>query len=177
MVKYRAALSDHVWVSDVMTRTVVTLSPKMTLEQAAERLVEKGISGAPVVDEQGRLVGVLSESDLLRRLKTVADETVGRRYLTEPVHSLALLTFLSDRHPGTVDEVYRKLRALPVADAMTRKVETVKPTDSLETVAALMIQHDVNRIPVVDGGRIVGIVTRTDLARVLAQGRKDVPRL
>ena len=165
------------WVADVMTRSVVTLSGKMTLEQAAERLVEKGISGAPVVDDQGRLVGILSESDLLRQLKRVAEETVGKRYLTESVHSLALLTFLSDTHPGAVDEVYRQLRSVHVADAMTRRVETVKPTDSLETVAAVMIQHDVNRVPVLEGNRVVGIVTRTDLARVLAQGRKDVPRL
>lgn len=165
------------WVADVMTRLVVTLSAKMTLEQAAERLVEKGISGAPVVDDQGRLVGILSESDLLRHLKKVAEETVGKRYLTESVHSLALLTFLGETHPGAVDEVYRKLRATSVADAMTKRVETVKPTDSLEAVAAVMIQHDVNRVPVVEGNRVVGIVTRTDLARVLAQGPKDVPRL
>ncbi len=165
------------WVADVMTRSVVTLSTEMTLEQAAERLVEKGISGAPVVDEQGRLLGILSESDLLRQLKRVAEETVGKKYLTRAIHSLALLTFLSETHPGAVDEVYRQLRATRVADAMTKKVETIKPTDSLEAVAAVMIQHDVNRVPVVEGKRVVGIVTRTDLARVLAQGRKDVPRL
>ncbi len=164
-------------VADVMTRTVVTLSPRMTLEQAAERLVEKGISGAPVVDDRGRLVGVLSESDLLRQLKAIAEETIGKKYLTESVHSLALLAFLSESRPSAVDEVYRKLRSAKVADAMTKRVETVRTTDTLETVAAIMIQHDVNRVPVVDADRVVGIMTRTDLARVLARGGKDVPRL
>lgn len=160
-----------------MTRTVVTLSPDMMLEQAAERLVEKGISGAPVVDDRGRLLGILSESDLLRRLRQIAEESLGKRYLADRVHSLDLLAFLSEREHAAVDEVYRKLRATKVQEAMTRRVETVKPTDSLETVAAVMIQHDVNRVPVVEGDRVVGIVTRADLARFLAHGRKDIPRL
>ncbi len=165
------------WVSEVMTRTVVTLSPSMTLEQAAERLVQHGISGAPVVDDRGRLVGVLSETDLLRRLRTLSEEILGKRYLADRVHSLDLLAFLSEREHAAVEEVYRKLRATLVGDAMTRHVETVPPTESVEAVAAIMIERDVNRIPVVDQDRVVGIVTRADLARFLALGRKDVPRL
>lgn len=165
------------WVADVMTREVVTLSPDMTLEQAAERLVERGISGAPVVAADGRLLGVLSESDLLRHLKRVTEEFIGTRYLTERVHSLALLTFLGERQHASVPEIYKRLRAAHVADAMTRKVETVGPMDPVEAVASVMIEHDVNRVPVVDDGKIVGIVTRTDLARVLATSRKGVARL
>jgi CBS domain-containing protein len=160
-----------------MNRAVVTVSPTMTLERAAERLVERGISGAPVVDENGRLVGILSESDLLRHLKRAAEETLGERYLSEPAHSLALFSFLSEREHAAVDEVYRRLRSTRVADAMTKRVETVSPADSLETVAGVMIEHDVNRVPVVEEGRVVGIVTRADLARVLAHGRRDVERL
>lgn len=165
------------WVADVMTRSVLTLSPDMTLERAAEVLVEKGISGAPVVDAAGRLVGILSETDLLRRLRAVAEEMLGKRYLADRVHSLALLAFLSERQHAAVDEVYRRLRGEKVSQAMTRHVRTVAPTDSLEAVAQVMIEHDVNRVPVVEEDRVVGIVTRTDLARVLSQGRGDVPRL
>jgi CBS domain-containing protein len=160
-----------------MTRDVVILSPEMTLEQAAERLVQRGISGAPVVNESGRLVGVLSESDILRQLKRIAEETLGQRFLTNRVHSLDLLAFLGEREHAAVEEVYRRLRWSKISEVMTRHVERVKPTDSLETVAAVMIEHDVNRVPVVDAGRVVGIITRADLARVLATGRKDVPRL
>ncbi len=165
------------WAADVMTRDVVTLSPEMTVEAAAERLVQRGISGAPVVDDRGRLVGVLSESDILRRLKQIAEETLGKRYLTNRVHSLDLLAFLGEREHAAVEAVYRKLRASKVGDVMTRHVQSVKPTDSLENVAAAMIEHDVNRLPVVDAGRVVGIITRADLARVLATGTRDVPRL
>ncbi len=66
------------WAADVMTRDVVTLSPDMTVEVAAERLVQRGISGAPVVDARGRLVGILSESDILRRLQGIAEENLGK---------------------------------------------------------------------------------------------------
>lgn len=160
-----------------MTRDVVTLSPDMTLETAAERLVQREISGAPVVDDHGRLLGILSESDILRRLKGIAEEALGKRYLTSRVHSLDLLAFLGEREHAAVEEVYRQLRASKVSEVMTRHVVAMKPTDTLEAVAAAMIEHDVNRLPVVDQGRVVGIITRADLARVLATGRTDVPRL
>ncbi len=160
-----------------MTRDVLALSPGMTVEQAAERLVQRGVSGAPVVDAQGRLVGILSESDILRRLKQIAEDTLGKRYLTSRVHSLDLLAFLGEREHAAVDSVYRQLRASKVSEVMTAHVHGVAPTDSLEAVAAAMIEHDVNRLPVVDGGVVVGIITRADLARVLATGRRDVPRL
>lgn len=165
------------WAADVMTRDVVTLSPEMTLEVAAERLVQRGISGAPVVDARGRLVGILSESDILRRLQQIAEENLGKRYLTSRVHALDLLAFLGEREHAAVEEVYRRLRSSKVSDVMTRHVVAMKPTDSLETVAVAMIEHDVNRLPVVDAERVVGIITRADLARVLATGRADVPRL
>lgn len=165
------------YASDIMTRDVVTLSPDMTLEVAAERLVQREISGAPVVDDRGRLLGILSESDILRRLKAIAEESLGKRYLANRVHSLDLLAFLGEREHAAVEGVYRQLRASKVGDVMTKRAVSVKPTDSIETVAAAMIEHDVNRLPVVDAGRVVGIVTRADLARVLATGRGDVPRL
>ena len=93
------------------------------------------------------------------------------------MHSLDLLAFLGEREHAAVEGVYRQLRASRVGDVMTKRAVSVKPTDSIETVAATMIEHDVNRLPVVDAGRVVGIVTRADLARVLATGRRDVPRL
>ncbi len=160
-----------------MTPDPIVLSPTMTLEQAAERFVQHQISGAPVVDERGRLVGILSESDILTHLRHLSEETLGKRYLTNRVHSLDLLAFLGERDHQAVEAVYRQLRASKVSDVMTRHVRSVKPTDSLEAVAATMIEHDVNRLPVVDVDRVVGIITRADLARVLATGRKDIPRL
>lgn len=165
------------WAADVMTRDVLVLSPEMTLEQAAERLVERGVSGAPVVDASGRLIGILSESDILHQLKRIAEDHLGKRYLTSRVHALDLLAFLGEREHAAVEEVYRALRASKVSAVMTAHVHGVAPTDTLETVAATMIDHDVNRLPVVDTGRVVGIITRADLARVLATGRKDIPRL
>ncbi len=124
------------FAADVMTRDVVTLAPEMSLEAAAERLVQSAISGAPVVDARGRLLGILSESDILRRLKQIAEETLGKRYLTSQVHSLDLLAFLGEREHAAVEEVYRQLRASKVADVMTKHVVAMKPTDTLESVGA-----------------------------------------
>lgn len=165
------------WAADVMTRDVVTLSPDMTLERAAERLVERGISGAPVVDERGRLVGILSETDILQTLRRIAEEFLGKRYLANRLHSLELLAFLGERDHKAVGDIYRRLRESKVEDVMKTHVRSAKPTDSLETVAATMIEHDVNRVPVVDAGKVVGIITRADLARVLATGQKGIARL
>ena len=160
-----------------MTRDVVTLSADMTLEQAAETLTQHKISGAPVVDDRGHLVGILSESDLLRELRKTAEEILGKHYLTESAHSLALWGYLGEQGHTSVNEVYRRVRAARVRDAMSPRVTTVRPTDSLETVASIMIRDDVNRVPVVDAGRIVGIIARADLARFLARSSADVPRL
>jgi len=159
-----------------MSRSVVTLTPDMTLEQAAERFVQRGVSGAPVVDARGNLVGVLSETDILGRLKVLAEEVLGKRYLTERVHSLALLAFLGERAHGAVEEIYRRLRETRVAEAMTRRVHTARPDDSLEKLATLMIREDINRVPVVEGTKVVGIVSRADLTRVVARA-PGVPRL
>ena len=164
-------------VSEIMSRGVVSLAPEMTLEQAAERLVQEGISGAPVVDARGRLIGVLSESDLLRRLNLLAEDILGRRYVTDKVRSLALLAFLADRREGAVEGVYAKLRETRVEDAMTTKVFSVGPDASVEAAASVMVLHDVNRVPVVQAGKLVGIVSRADLARVVASGRGTEPRL
>ncbi len=160
-----------------MTRPVVSLSPEMTLEQAAERLAEKGISGAPVVDNDGRLLGVLSESDLLRHLNQIADADLRDLRLARPLHSLALLSILGREGHAKWAEVYSKLRKALVADAMTRDVHTAHPSDDLETVAALMIRENINRVPVLERDRVVGILSRADFTRFLAQGSRSIARL
>lgn len=160
-----------------MIRSVVSLSPEMTLEQAAERLAENGISGAPVMDGEGRLLGVLSESDLLRRLNLIAEDDLRGFRLAHPIHSLALLAVLGREGHVKWAGVYKKLRKVRVADVMTKEVMTAKPTDNLEAVAATMIRANVNRVPVVEGGHVVGIVSRADFTRFLSEGPGKAPRL
>jgi len=151
----------------LMTRDVLSLRPTDTLEEAILKMAERGISGAPVVDEAGRLVGILSESDILSRLKELAEKEISGRYLTTTGHALSLLSFLAERGHPMVSALLEHVRSSRVAEAMKRKVITAIPADTVEEVVALMIRHDINRVPIVERGKVVGIITRADLLRVL----------
>ncbi len=125
-----------------MTREVVTLSPEDSLRTAVEKLSSRGISGAPVV-ENGKVVGILSLSDILSFL--------GRRHLM-------------DLEPEDLE----KLRAARVKEVMKKKVITVGDRDPVSEAVRLMTRHGVNRLPVVSGGRLVGIIARADVVRYLS---------
>lgn len=141
-------------VSEVMTRDVFTLRPDQTLDEAARILVEQGISGAPVVQGE-EVVGIFSERDLL-----------AARTPPKPPRYLELLggiVFLDD-----VMEFQRQLEktvATRVEQLMTRDVATVEADAPLEEAAQIILERGVNRIPVLEGGRLVGIVTRSDVLR------------
>jgi CBS domain-containing protein len=141
-------------VEEVMTRELVTVAPATTLKQAAPLFLEHRVSGLPVV-ERGRLVGVLSESDI------VAKETSG---------------FNQDEvSPAEAAHLQREHRAVTVAEAMTADPVTAQPWLSVWAAADLMIVHDIHRLPIVDaGGALVGLVTRDDLVRAFARSDRDV---
>ena len=143
--------------SDIMTPDPVTVFPETEVTQAARLLLEKGINGVPVVDAEGRLVGLLCQSDLIVQQKKL------------PIPSL--FTFLDGLIPLTsmkqVEREVKKIAAVTVADAMTPAPVTVKPDTAIETVATLMVDNSFHTIPVVDGGRLVGIVGKADILRTL----------
>ena len=138
-------------VTDVMTAPVVSLSPAMTLHQAARVLARRGISGAPVVVD-GTIVGVLSQSDIVRYEATVPD-TRSRR--------------LGWFRRGFSSRNF--LDAVGVGDAMTTDVATADTSMSVGDAAAIMLEHDVGRLPVLDRGRLVGIVARMDVVELVAR--------
>lgn len=143
-------------VRDVMTTSVLAVHPATTLKEVARLLVEHRISGLPVVDEESRVVGVVSEADLL-----VKEQDPGT-YAPGPL----------DRIFGESEEL-RQLRAKAEArtagDAMTSPAITIEASRSIHHAAAVMIDRRVNRLPVVEGGRLVGIVTRADLVRAFVR--------
>ena len=139
-------------VFDVMTKDVVSVTPETPLKEVARVLADKRVSGLPVVSD-GKVVGVVSEGDLLFKERG-------------PTERKGMLSWLLDPH-GI--EAQLKLDATTVADAMTAPPVTIESRRPLPVAAALMLERGVNRLPVVDDGKLVGIVTRADLVRAFAR--------
>lgn len=144
-------------VSDLMTREVVTVTPETPLKEAAALLAQRGISGLPVVNAQGEVVGVLSEADVV--MKASGEER--RR---------GLLGWLLEADLGFED----KLRARTVGDAMSAPAITIEASRPVHEAAALMVRESVNRLPVLDEGRLVGIVTRADIVRAFTRTDAEI---
>jgi len=141
--------------SDVMSTTVISLKPEMTVREAAQLFVEKGISGAPVIDEAGHPVGMISEGDLIHRAELDTEK---------PRHSRWLDLF-SVKHDAND---YVKSHGLRIGDVMTAEVVSVDEATPLGKIADLMETRRIKRVPVIRGGRIVGIVSRANLIQALA---------
>jgi CBS domain-containing protein len=142
---------------DVMTSDVITVEPDMTIQSLAALLASSGISGAPVVDSGGSLVGIISEGDLLHR----AEIGTARRH-RERRRSWWLDHFASD-----LARDYVKSHGRTVKDLMTRDVVTVTEDTDLGEVAALMEAKRIKRVPVVREGKIVGIISRANIVRAV----------
>jgi CBS domain-containing protein len=143
-------------IADVMTSTVVSVTPSTHYKDAVEQLVAAGVSGAPVIDETGRLVGIVTEADL------VSKPAFGVR------HSRALAV-LADVLSGREHHWAAKSAGHTMADVMSTDVETCAPTDDVGHVARRMLDRGVKRLPVVRGDQVVGIVSRRDVLRVLVR--------
>ncbi|HWE19457.1 MAG TPA: CBS domain-containing protein [Hyphomicrobiaceae bacterium] len=140
---------------DLMVSPVVTVQPSASVKEVAKLLLEQGISAVPVVDDQGKLVGVVSEGDLLHRSE------IG----SERRRSWWLLGLTDEE---TLAAEYVKAHARKVADVMTRKVITAAPDASLRELATLMEANAIKRVPIIEGDRLVGIVSRANLVRAFA---------
>ena len=148
-------------VGHVMTRDVVSVTPDTPLKDVAAALVERGISGLPVCDAHGAVVGVLSEADLLVKQGG------------SPERSGGLFSWLVET-ASAPDLV--KLRAHTAGEAMTAPAITVESGAPVSEAARTMVSLGVNRLPVVEDGRLVGIVTRADLVRLLTRSDEEIAR-
>jgi len=153
--------------ADVMARRIIGIAPDATIDEAAEIMLDEGVSGLSVM-EHGRLVGIITETDLLRRVE------LG----TEIKRSWWLRLFAS---PGQLSEEYSHARGRRVHEVMTKDVLAVEEDTPLDEIVDLMTSHQVKRIPVLAKGYPVGMVTRSDLVRALAiklrRGAKHCPRV
>ncbi len=139
---------------ELMSTPVVLVPPEANLKEVAERMVAHRVSGVPVVDHSGQLIGIISESDLVSKLEY---EENGRGLV-------GLLDHLV--HGVGADH---KLHARTAADLMTSGVVTALPDASVRELIHLMTTRGVNRIPIVQSGRVIGIVTRADILRMLVR--------
>lgn len=147
---------------DVMTRKVVSVAPETPVADIARLLAERHISGVPVLDAEGELLGIVSEGDLMRRLETGEG---GRRSWW-----LDLLT-----SPEGRAERYVKMHGRTARDVMTARPLTVAEDAPLAAIARLLEEHHIKRVPVVEAGKVVGIVSRADLLRALATSEPQEP--
>jgi CBS domain-containing protein len=153
-------------VRDVMTIDVVTLNEYMSVREAAKILAECNISGAPVLDSDGELVGMLTETDILRSVKAAADEV---HMVFPSIHTMGVMFELA-KGETEIMEAFEEQANTVVMDVMTKNVFTCRPATDLNEVAAILVKKGINRLPVVDSeGLVVGIVTRGDIVRAFAQ--------
>ena len=151
---------------DVMTTDVITVNPETTVQEVAKLLAEKGISGAPVVDRSGQLVGIVSEGDLLHR----AEIGTARR------HRERRRSWWLDHFASEAAREYVKSHGRTVRDIMTPNVVTVSEDTDLAEIAALLEARRIKRVPVLRDGRIVGIISRANLVRALGTAKGAPPR-
>jgi CBS domain-containing protein len=146
----------------IMTRNVITVTPHTTIQDAANIMLRGHISGLPVVDDAGQLVGIVSESDFLRR----SEIGTGRK-------RAKWLQFLLG--PGRAAADFVRERGRKVEDVMTQNPVTVDEETELEELVRLMEKNGIKRLPVIRSGQLVGIVTRSNLLHAVASVAHEIP--
>jgi CBS-domain-containing membrane protein len=158
-------MDDRTPVSEIMTRSVVVAKAEMSLEQAARLMREYHISGLPVIGEDRRVLGIVSERDLVRDLHKATGIASARGLLD------LLLGSAPEKGESLLEVCHHRLRNGHVRDAMTSKAIPVDHEATLHEAARLMQLSRVNRLPVLDEKkRLVGIVTRGDVVRAITGG-------
>jgi CBS domain-containing protein len=151
-------------VADVMTRNVAAVRPETPLRDVAELMVDKGISGVPVVDATGAVLGVVSEADFVIKERG-----------SEAVHHRLLSRIFGDSRRTQAE--LAKIEATTAGEAMTSPAITVEASDTLRSAAETMADRKINRLPVIEGGVLVGIVTRADIVRAFIRSDAELEHL
>lgn len=139
---------------NIMTRDVITVNPSMTIEEFARILMKNQISGAPVVDEKGSLIGIATENDLITQNKRLHIPTI-----------LRLFDAFIPLGTSRLEREIKKITATTVEEICTKKVVTVDPETPLEEIATIMTEKKIHLIPVIKDGKIVGIIGKRDIIK------------
>ncbi len=153
-------MGEELRAKDIMTKDVITVKRDHTVNQVIEILMNKNISGVPVVNDEDQVIGIVTEGDLIYRSKK----------LEIPRYFTILDSYIFLDNTKKMEEQIRKMVGYRVEDIMTKDVIVVNEEDTLEEIATIMTKKSVNRVPVVADDRLVGIVTRRDIIRAYASG-------
>jgi CBS domain-containing protein len=146
----------------IMTRPVITVIPETAIVDAANTMLQKHVSGLPVVDAKGKLVGIVSEGDFIRRSEIGTQRKRGK-----------FLKFILGPGKAATDFVHEHGRK--VAEIMTAEPLTITEDTQLEEIVELMEKNGIKRLPVMRGDKLVGIVSRSNLLQAVASLARDVP--
>jgi predicted transcriptional regulator len=145
---------------DIMTREVITVNENATVRELATLLLMNSISGAPVVNEDGGVIGVVTESDLIFQNKKV--------HLPTAVAILDAFVFLE--RPEKMEKELKKIAGSKVGDICSHDLVSVTPETGLEELATLMAEKKIHTLPVMEQGKLVGVIGKSDIIRTIAQG-------
>jgi CBS domain-containing protein len=146
-------------VSQVMTTNVLSVSPETPVSEIARLFVDNAVSGAPVVDASGHVLGVITEQDLIVR----------NAHLHLPTFFGFLDAFVPVSGQHEFEEELRRALGTYARDVMSEHLYTVRPDADLEDAATIMVDHHVSPLPVLDRGRLVGVISRSDIVRLMAR--------
>ncbi len=148
---------------DVMTRDVITVTPETKVTKIAGLLLEKHFNGLPVVNRNGDLLGIICQSDLIAEQKKL------------PIPSVFTIldAFIPIYPPGKNAKEMQKIAAIKASEAMTPDPVTVDPEAGIDEIASIMVNKGIHTIPVMEGGKLVGIIGKGDILRTLIPGPKQ----
>ncbi len=146
---------------DIMTKNVITVTEAMTVEELARLFLKHGISGVPVVDEEGNIKGIVTENDLIKMDQRVHIPTV--------ITIFDAVIYLGSSKK--FEEDIRRMAATKVEDIYKKDVVTVDESATIEDIATIMCEKKIHHIPVLKKGKLVGMVGKKDIVRAIAEGK------
>ena len=147
---------------DIMTKEVVTVKPEMTIEDLARLFTKHDISGAPVVDEAGGLIGIVTENDLIKMEQRLHIPTI--------ITIFDAVIYLGSSKKFEDD--LKRMAATKVSDIYKRDVVTITENTTIEEVATIMCEKDIHHLPVVKKGKLMGIVGKKDVVWAISMGER-----
>ncbi len=148
---------------DIMARDLITVTPETTVEELAELLWHRRINGAPVVDSDGSLIGVVTESDLIDQTK--------RFHIPTVVSIIDSVLFLEKE--DKIEMEVKKMTGQTVADICSKKPVTIKEETQVDEIASIMAERNVHTLPVLTDGKLVGLVGKADIIRTMSRRYED----